>query len=373
MIPPMKAPHEHPRRILLAVTGLSPQIVTETLYALAHAAEPFLPTEIHLVTTSDGARLAKAALLHPDGGQFHALLADYPILGRPVFTEANIHLIAGPANVGGAPLSDIRTPEENAAAADAITALVAELTRDEEAALHVSIAGGRKTMGFYLGYAFSLYARPQDRLSHVLVSPPFESHPEFFFPPASARRLATRDGRHIDTAEAVVTLAEIPVVRLRHGLPEALRDGRAGYNETVAALSASLAPPRLFIDLTARRVVCGEREVALKPALIAWLACHAQAALDGQPLRHWREIDAADFLRPYARIVGIDAEAFEAAQRRLAGGMEQEFFEQNNSKLEAALKAQLGPAAAPYLLARAGKRPFTRRGLALPAAVVHLI
>jgi len=85
--------------------------------------------------------------LHPDGGQFHALLADYPAIGRPRFDDDCIHVIAA---ADGAPLSDIRTPEENAAAADAITALVAELTRDEEAALHVSIAGGRKTMGFYL-------------------------------------------------------------------------------------------------------------------------------------------------------------------------------------------------------------------------------
>lgn len=173
----MTPPQQFPRRILLCVTGLSPQIVTETLYALAHATPAFIPSEIHLLTTSEGARLAKAALLHADGGQFHALLADYPGIGRPAFDEGSIQVITGP---DGQPLADIRTPEENAAAADCITALVAGLTRDEHAALHVSIAGGRKTMGFYLGYAFSLYARPQDRLSHVLVSSPFENHPEFF-------------------------------------------------------------------------------------------------------------------------------------------------------------------------------------------------
>lgn len=364
----MNTPQEFPRRILLAVTGLSPQIVTETLYALTAAAR-FIPTEIHLLTTLEGARLAKAALLHPDGGQFHALLADYPQAGNPAFDDSRIHLIAGP---DGAPLADIRTPEENAAAADAITALVAELTRDDHAALHVSIAGGRKTMGFYLGYAFSLFARPQDRLSHVLVSPPFENHPEFFFPPAAPRRLATRDGRHVDTAEAVVTLAEIPVVRLRHGLPQALQDGRASFNETVAALQASFAPPQLRIDLAARQARCGERGIPLKPALLAWLAFWAQAALTGNAMRHWRDIDADEFLRLYARVVGPDTEAFEAAQKRLKDGMEKEFFEQNNSKLEAALKTALGPAAAPYLLTRAGKKPHTRRGLALPAAAITL-
>lgn len=364
----MNPAQDFPRRILLAVTGLSPQIVTETLYALAHGGG-FVPTEIHLLTTQEGARLAKAALLHPNGGQFHALLADYPQLGRPVFDDSHIHIIAA---TDGTPLDDIRGPDENAAAADAITALVATLTHDERAALHVSIAGGRKTMGFYLGYAFSLFARPQDRLSHVLVSPPFESHPEFFFPPATPRRLATRDGRHIDTAEAVVTLAEIPVVRLRHGLPQALQAGRASFNETVAALQGAFAPPHLAIDLAARRVRCSDKDVTLKPALVAWLACHAQAVLDGQPMRHWRDMDAADFLRPYARVVGPDCEAFEAAQKRLKDGMEKEFFEQNNAKLEAALNAALGPAAAPYLLGRAGKKPNTRRGLTLPAAAISL-
>lgn len=365
----MKTPADYPRRILLCVTGLSPQIVTETLYALVHAPQPFIPTEIHLLTTLEGARLAKAALLHPDGGQFHALLADTPALGRPAFGDEHIHLIATPQ---GEPLADIRTPEENAAAADTITTQVAELTRDDNAALHVSIAGGRKTMGFYLGYAFSLYARPQDRLSHVLVSAPFESHPEFFFPPAQPKRLATRDGRHVDTAEAVVTLAEIPVVRLRHGLPEALRQGRAGFVDTVAALQESFDPPQLHIELHNRQVNCGQRLIELKPALLAWLAFWAETARTGHSLRHWRDIAPEEFLRHYSRVVGPDAEALEKAQKRLKDGMEKEFFEQNNSKLEKALKAALGPAATPYLLTRSGKKPLLLRGLSLPPESIRL-
>jgi len=369
----MKAPADFPRRILLCVSGLSPQIVTETLYALAHADRPFLPTEVHLITTAEGARLAKAALLHPDGGQFSALQADYPALAATSFDAANIHLIAGPDEQ---PLADIRTPAENARAADAITALMAQLTRDDAAALHVSIAGGRKTMGFYLGYAFSLYARVQDRLSHVLVSAPFESLPDFFFPPALPRRLTTRDGRHIDTAEAVVTLAEIPIVRLRHGLPEGLLAGQAGFVETVSTLQDTLqdtlGTPHLSIDLAARRVVCGTRVVALKPALLAWYAFWAQSALEGRAMRSWRDIRPEEFLRLYARVVGIDAEAFEAAQRRLGQDMEKEFFEQNNAKLDRELRHALGPAALPYRLQRSGKRPHTRRGLALPTDAIQL-
>ena len=82
-------------------------------------------------------------------------------------------------------LSDIRNAADNEAIADAITAVVRELTADADCAVHASIAGGRKTMGFYLGYALSLLGRSQDRLSHVLISSPFESNPEFFYPTPS--------------------------------------------------------------------------------------------------------------------------------------------------------------------------------------------
>ena len=361
------------RRILLAVTGLSPQILTETLYALGVAQQEggaaFIPTEIHLLTTSAGARLARTALLHPNGGQFHALLADYPQLGRPAFDDAHIHIIHDAA---GQPLADIRTPAENASAADSITALMAELTRDEQAQLHVSIAGGRKTMGFYLGYAFSLFARPQDELSHVLVSSPFESHPDFFYPPATPRRLATKDGQHLDTADARITLARIPVVRLRHGQPQSLLAGTASFGETVATIQKSLEPAQLFIDLPGRRVLCGETPVVLPPAQLAWLAWWAQQTLQQRGPQSWRSADALAYLELYQQVVGIDAVAYENACKRLQGGMEKEFFEQSNAKLEKALKTQLGLAATPYLLATSGQRNNTCRSLTLPAARIRL-
>lgn len=364
------SPGDFSRRILLCVTGLSPQIVTETLYALAHDTPVFLPTEVHLITTAEGARLAKTALLHPDGGQFHALLTNYPVLDHPRFDDTHIHIITGP---DGQPLSDIRSPEENAAAADAITATVANLTRDDDAALHVSIAGGRKTMGFYLGYAFSLLARPQDRLSHVLVSAPFESHPEFFFPPALPRRLPTKDGRHIDTAEASITLAEIPVVRLRNGLPDALQKGHIRFSQAVSAVQRNFDPPTLTIDLSARLVRCGSQCIRLQPAILAWYAWWATQALAGAPMKSWREANPNEFLQLYARIVGIDASSLEKTQMRLHDGMEENFFQENNAKLERALKTALGPAAAPYLLVRSGRKPLTRRGLGLPPQAIQLI
>ncbi|MDX8402341.1 MAG: CRISPR-associated ring nuclease Csm6, partial [Mariprofundaceae bacterium] len=218
-------PERFPRRVLLSTAGLTPQVVTETLYALAVGGpRPFVPTEIHVFTTAEGADRVRLQLLSDDPGWFHRLRDEYA-LPSIRFSMETVHVVQGE----GAPLRDIHSPEENALMADAATSLVRELCADPNAAVHVSIAGGRKTMGYYLGYALSLFGRAQDRLSHVLVEPPFESHPEFFYPTRRKRVIYTQapDRKPIDTSEARVKLAEIPFVRLREGLPAMLASGRA--------------------------------------------------------------------------------------------------------------------------------------------------
>ncbi|MGH6893265.1 MAG: CRISPR-associated ring nuclease Csm6 [Dongiaceae bacterium] len=252
-------PSTFPRRILLAVTGLSPQVVTETIYALAvqtrGQTEPLVPTEIHLITTDTGRDQAVNNLLSDKPGWFHRLCADYRLPAID-FDRDFIHVMTG---AEGHPLDDIRTPADNERAADFITEKVRELTHDDNAAVHVSLAGGRKTMGFYLGYALSLFARPQDRLSHVLVSAPFESHPDFYYPTPYQCILQTRDKPPIalDARDAVVSLAEIPIVSLRNGLPKGLLAGTATFNTTVNAARASLAAPDLTIDVRTQRVGSG--------------------------------------------------------------------------------------------------------------------
>ena len=109
------APETFPERILLAVTGLSPQIVTETLYALCVTrTPPFIPTRIHLLTTVEGASRAELTLLHPHQGKFMRFCEDYGLTGKIHFDLSCIEVIR---NTDGEPLPDIRTPEENASAA----------------------------------------------------------------------------------------------------------------------------------------------------------------------------------------------------------------------------------------------------------------
>ena len=361
------SPH-FPRRVLLAVTGLTPQIVTETLYALAVAQPtPWIPTEIRLITTAVGAQRARLSLLDPMKGQFHALCRDYGLTGKIAFPPENIMVIR---DAGGVPLADIRTPQDNTLAADALLSEVRALCADDTCALHVSIAGGRKTMGFFLGYALSLFGRSQDRLSHVLVNEPFESQREFYFPPAEPCVLHTGEDRSIHTADAQVLLAEIPFVRLRDGLPrEALAHGTP-FASIVSTAQLAVDPPKLRFDLKEKQVWCGHQAVTLPPTLLAWYAwlaeCRARA-LGEDGFVNFREQSPERYLALYERVVGRNHPSLEDARRLAAKeGLQPVQFQQKRSKINRHLAAALSLAALPYKVSSRGRRSHTRYGIALP-------
>ena len=370
----MEAPETFPRRILFLVMGLSPQVLTETLYALTvRRVPPFVPTEIHVQTTQEGAARARLTLFSQDPGWFFRLCREYRVSGIR-FSSNDVHVVGDDA---GTPLDDIRSERDNALAADSITRKIAELTRDDTAALHVSIAGGRKTMGFYAGYALSLFGRPQDRLSHVLVSAPFEANQAFFYPTRESRIIYTPppENRPLDTRDAEVILAEIPFVRLRASLPPKLIEGLAPFAEAVAAAQAKLAPPRLTIDLDNRRIAAGESVVPLPAAALAFLAWLADRQMrgappvvcppDGAP----NAAMAGEYLTIYRRCA--EPRTLARAARSLEHGMDKAFFEQHKSKLNRCLRTHLGDRAAAYLVTGFGRRPRMTFGLVLPADAIR--
>lgn len=371
-IPDSTDPTAYPRRILLAVTGLAPQVVTETLYAIAVADQRrFVPTEVQLVTTREGAHRAKLALLSEDPGWFHRLRRDYAL--PPItFGPEQIHVLHDAA---GEPLEDLRTAEDNERAADQITELVRVLTADTHTALHVSIAGGRKTLGFYLGYALSLFGRPQDRLSHVLVSEPFESSWDFFFPTPYSKVISVRDNQLADTAHARVTLAGIPFVSLRHGLPTQLVDGGAHFSEAVAAASRAFGVPELVIDSARCRIRAAGLEFPVPPTALALLCLFARRAADGlEPLEApAKGVPDLALAKAYLRelhALGSPLADREVTERGLARGMDGEDFSMRLSRLHGTLRKHLGPAVQPYLVDGGRHRP-RRYQLALPREAIR--
>ena len=260
------------RKILLSVTGMSPAVVTETLYALV-TEKGFIPTEIQVITTEQGKNKLLEALLGIEGGRkerkgaLQEFIEDYGEkygFSSIHFDESCIHIIT---NERGQNLPDIRTPEENEHAANSIVQLVGNLCQDEEMQLHVSIAGGRKTMGFFMGYALSLYGREQDSLSHVLVDSQYESLASFYYPKPYPHLINKNDGTQIDAKDGKVMLAEIPWVRLGLGVPEDLKQQTISYSDSVKNAQALLDMPSLtFLSpMEERGVMSGTKLLQLAP------------------------------------------------------------------------------------------------------------
>jgi len=368
------------RRVLLLVAGLTPQIVTETLYALCVKRKPaFIPTEIHLLTTKEGADRARLMLLGEEPGHLHRFCEDYGLPDLPAaFPEGNIHVVRDPA---GRPLSDIVTEEDNAAVADAIMRLVRELSADEDCAIHASVAGGRKTMGVALALAMSLFGRAQDALSHVLVSPPFESHPAFFYPPPRPKVLLVGtppQQKPVSTEEAEVQLAEIPFLRLSGLLDDALAQGAESWRELISRAQAHIGTPRLVIDTRNGRVLAGGKAVEMPPSALAFLLMMARAAKEGAKLRcppdGAPDMAQARLYLQAMDMLGLAGPRHERTRATLSKGMDKSFFERGKNKVNEAFRTALGPGpAAPYLIGRERTSEGYVHGPTLPPEAIEIV
>ncbi len=205
------------KKILLCVCGITPQIITETLYGLCiKRCPPFIPDEIHVITTSIGKRLIVEKLLATGTGKLFDLIKEYQI-PRPIFDESTIYVIQDRNNF----IDDIIDETHNRITSNFILQIVEGLCLPEENWVHASIAGGRKTMSLFLGMAMQFYAKETDEMSHVFVNPPFENHPDFYYPTNPPKELTIFDNQKnkymsISTKHAKINLAMIPFIKLRN-------------------------------------------------------------------------------------------------------------------------------------------------------------
>ncbi|QQS46603.1 MAG: TIGR02584 family CRISPR-associated protein [Acidobacteriota bacterium] len=277
-----------PKQILLFVAGMTPQIITETLYALTQERGECVD-EIRVITTLGGRDKLLKTLLDPEHGKFLDFCRDYGIDPATIkFDETTITLLRTP---DGRTLKDIRTREENDYAADQICEIVRELARDDNTRIHASAAGGRKTMSIYLTTAMQLFGRGFDRLSHVLVSEDFETHPDFFYIPPEPRELEIRDRqgnfiKKVSTSDAEIHLADIPFIRLRGLRSDWLDHGGYSYGRLVEQaqkdLDLSESLHDLRIDLVRRVVSVAGFSVVLSKREMFFYAMFARLCRNGR-------------------------------------------------------------------------------------------
>lgn len=208
------------RTLLLAVTGMSPAVITETLYGIDRNGDAW-PKEIKVITTSKGKDKIADGLIKDQ--QLEKLCQE---LGKPMIPFSDEHILVVP-NADGKPVEDARNLADHEALANFIMTTVRDEAQNESTLIHASIAGGRKTMTFYLGYAMSLFGRPCDKLSHVLMgqgSEVFEGCQDFFFPTRNDHFVHNRNGTKHNAKDATIILADIPFIRQRAVVPDLMKN-----------------------------------------------------------------------------------------------------------------------------------------------------
>lgn len=278
---------------LLAVTGLSPAIVTETLWALAHEKPRTLPARVIFITTGVGAVKIKEQLFTPLGA-FGGKTA-WDALRTALKAKDDEIIAEEPRRIGIAnrktgtfdPLPDIQTREENDVAASFILEEVRRVTMNPDTPLIASIAGGRKTMGALLHAAVTLLGRETDRLTHVLASQPYDTLPGFYFPGQPGPALKDRDSKAHPPAKAVVQMADVPFVPLRNRFDD-LREIPGSFSGMVRKLSKTLKadatrPALVEISYRQKTLWVDDQPFRLPIKVLAVLHCLLDLQQRGKP------------------------------------------------------------------------------------------
>lgn len=247
------------KNILICVSGLTPQIVTETLFCLAFKEKKQID-EIYVLTTKRGRDVILGRDKHPATpksplkDEIENLCKKYKIK-KPLFEENDNHIIV--AKEESIELPDIRSDKDNILFPNKICEFLRNKSSDPDNVLYCSITGGRKSMSVHLANALSIFARENDRLVHVLTK---EEH-EF-------------KGFYPQTKEEIkdLELADLPFVRLRPILsaeikrPDLLASNFDDIVKFTQAQLKSLAPSnKIIIDIEKRELRFGNDNVVLGP------------------------------------------------------------------------------------------------------------
>lgn len=254
-------------------------------------------------------------------------------------------------------------------------------TKDEETAVFLSIAGGRKTMSACLTLAAQMYGRPQDRLYHVLVSPEFESNKNFYYPPKKSRPIELSDNQghpfFKETRFAQVNLIHIPFISIRNNLPK-----------DPGTLTLSLIKEekyRLSVNLISGKIVYKKMEMDLIPAHLALYAflimqkkdCPKEVATCSNCTDCFLNIQSIyekqeEITDLYRRVSG-NRPLDEMSSTGITN-IDADNFNMYKGKIKNNLLGRFGPYALKELeIASIGKRPNTRYGILMDKTKIEII
>ncbi len=311
---------------VLILCGKTPQILTETLYKLI-IEENVDVCSVWAITTKDGKDALCRKLLHDRNGWYYRFCREFALDPKKLGFDQHHIITAGEQE-------DLLDKESNAQFADAVVYWVQKLTSEKSDRLYACIAGGRKTMSAYFAMAMQFFARPVDRMFHLVINPAsMENHPDFYYPPKTPIRYNDRNQKTVDSRDILLNLFDVPFLRLRERLLHLFGCEPISYSEMIARAQEWMEQPGtlppLILIRKEKRVRIGQwTDFVLRDfdfALLLFLAekniqcpdasktkdppdhflaggkkfepdsCHRLAALYGEPKREiqWDEIQQA--------------------------------------------------------------------------------
>ncbi len=364
------------KRILLAVSGLNPQVITEALYCLQQ--EQRFVDGIHIITTRKGRELLLSRLLDGGEGKLYQFFSEYGVDRESVdFHPGNIYTIQ---NENGIEADDIVSQEDNENLLRLCLELTFDLTGRYNCALYFLVAGGRKTMTSCLSVAAQLYGRQQDRIYHVLVSPEFESNRDFWYPPKESVQveLTDRNGEQFykESHYAKLQLIPIPFVSLRDKLEATML---AKPHSPGTLLTSLVKDEDRILEISLRRgtLTFGTVQMDMLPARLALFAffCEVKKRCEHRLKDRCRDctdcfLTSESVFNQQDKITSIYKQICNSrclSEMSDTGiiNLNNENFNSYKSKIKKDLQSTFGAMAADLIITSTGKRPETRYGIGL--------
>lgn len=321
------------KNIFICVSGLTPQVVTETLYCLS-VQKKIRIDELYILTTKRGRDVITGKDKHPATPktplkkEIENLCKLYKIK-KPAFFENDEHILV--AKEESIELPDIRSDKDNILFPNKASEFLKSKTADPDTVLYCSITGGRKSMSVHMANVLSLFAREQDRLLHVLTKE--ENEFKGFYP--------------VNKKEAAdLELSEIPFVRLRSLLSTEMKDQKlltsnftdiVDYTQTQLRI---LSPGnKLMLDVERREIKNNNGKVSLEPLEFLFYYYFVDSKIKGLP-----NISVQQFLSDETKLQFIEysneyyPNYYVKERKWYSKGFSKEDFNQKRSKVNKKIK-----------------------------------
>ena len=319
------------KNILVCVSGLTPQIITETLYCL-NVKKKIQVDELYILTTARGRDVilgldkSSSTPKSPLKKEIHELCEFYKIK-KPKFENNDEHIIV--AKEESIELYDVRTDKDNILFPNKVMDFIRKLTADDKKRIFCSISGGRKTMSVHLAFALSIFGRSEDKLYHILTSE--ENEFKDFYPKTK------KDGDLLE-------MAEIPFVRLRTILGKELKEDILNFytydqivKETQKSVRLLSAQYELIIDIRRRELKFKNNKITLEPMEFAFYYFFVDEKIKGNSKINIYQITSSetakiicDFLFENYRYYYLNSEKRE---KLIKSGIGAEIFRSKRSKI----------------------------------------